>query len=52
METHGHELLVEKNAGIGSGFDNKAYINAGAEIVKTAKEIYRRAEMVIHVKEP
>ena len=52
METHGHELLVEKNAGVGSGFDDKAYINAGAEIVKTAKEIYQRAEMVMHVKEP
>jgi alanine dehydrogenase len=52
METHGHELLVEKNAGLGSGFDDKAYINAGAEMVKTAKEIYQRAEMVMHVKEP
>ena len=52
MESHGHELLVEKNAGVGSGFDDKAYINAGAEMVKTAKEIYQRAEMVMHVKEP
>jgi alanine dehydrogenase len=52
MKSHGHELLVEKNAGVGSGFDDKAYINAGAEMVKAAKEIYQRSEMVMHVKEP
>ena len=52
MKSHGHTVLVEKNAGIGSGFDDKAYATAGAEIVKTAKEIYDRAEMVMHVKEP
>ena len=52
MKSHGHELLVEKNAGVGSGFDNKAYTNVGAEMVKTAKEIYQRSEMVMHVKEP
>ena len=52
MECHGHTLLVEKNAGVGSGFDDKAYVDAGAEIVKTAKEIYDRADMVMHVKEP
>ncbi len=52
MKSHGHTVLVEKNAGIGSGFDDKAYTAAGAEIVNTAKEIYDRAEMVMHVKEP
>ncbi len=45
-------ILVEKNAGVGSGFEDSAYQVAGAEIVNTAKEIYRRAEMVMHVKEP
>lgn len=52
IKSHGHTLLVEKNAGVGSGFDDKAYRAAGADIVKTAKEIYNRAEMVMHVKEP
>jgi alanine dehydrogenase len=52
MRDHGHKVLVEKNAGIGSGFEDKAYQAAGAELVKTAKEIYGRAEMVMHVKEP
>ena len=52
MKNSGHTVLVEKNAGLGSGFDDKAYAAAGAEIVKTAKEIYGRADMVMHVKEP
>ncbi|MFZ4441416.1 MAG: alanine dehydrogenase, partial [Syntrophales bacterium] len=52
MTDHGHKLLVEKGAGTGSGFDDKAYVATGAEIVKTAKEIYDRSDMVMHVKEP
>ena len=52
MVSRGHTLLVEKNAGIGSGFENGAYEAAGAEIVSTPEEIYRRSEMVMHVKEP
>ncbi len=52
MVHHGHTLLVEKTAGIGSGFEDSAYKAAGAEIVGTAGEIYQRAEMVMHVKEP
>ncbi|MCX5837382.1 MAG: alanine dehydrogenase, partial [Deltaproteobacteria bacterium] len=52
MKGHGHTVLVEKNAGVGSGFENKAYAAAGAEIVKTAREIYDRSDMVMHVKEP
>jgi alanine dehydrogenase len=52
MKGHGHTVLVEKGAGVGSGFDDKAYAAAGAEIVKTPKEIYDRSDMVMHVKEP
>ncbi len=52
MKQNGHEVLVEKNAGKGSGFNNKAYANAGAEIIDTPKEIFKRAKMVMHVKEP
>jgi alanine dehydrogenase len=47
-----HDVLVEKNAGTGSGFSDDAYTLAGAEIVNTPKEIYDRSEMVMHVKEP
>jgi alanine dehydrogenase len=52
MRQNGHEVLVEKNAGKGSGFNNKAYADAGAEIVNTPEEIFKRAKMVMHVKEP
>ena len=52
MKLNGHTLLVEKNAGAGSGFGDEAYVQAGAEIVGTPKEIFARADMVMHVKEP
>ncbi len=52
MTQNGHTVLVEENAGTGSGFLDEAYILAGAEIVDTPKEIFERAEMVMHVKEP
>ena len=52
LRQNGHEVLVEKNAGKGSGFNNKAYADAGAEIVNTPTDIFKRAKMVMHVKEP
>ena len=52
MCQNGHTLLVERNAGAGSGFEDAAYKAAGAEIVAAAKDIYARADMVMHVKEP
>ena len=52
MKQNGHSVLVEKNAGVGSGFNNQAYVTAGAEIIATPQEIFQRAEMVMHVKEP
>ncbi|MBW1863074.1 MAG: alanine dehydrogenase [Deltaproteobacteria bacterium] len=52
INQNGNEVLVEKNAGSGSGFMDVAYAKAGAEIVDTAREIFERSEMVMHVKEP
>ena len=52
MRENGHDILVETEAGLGSGFDDVAYREAGAEIVATPEEVYRRAGMVMHVKEP
>ncbi len=52
MIANGHQVLVENNAGVGSGFDNEAYIAAGATIAGTPAEVYERCEMVMHVKEP
>ncbi|WP_047150371.1 alanine dehydrogenase [Aneurinibacillus tyrosinisolvens] len=47
----GHEVIVETQAGIGSGFADDVYAQEGAEIVSTAKEAWS-AEMVMKVKEP
>jgi alanine dehydrogenase len=52
MKRNGHTLLVEKNAGVNSGFDDASYANAGAEVLDTPGEIYARSDMVMHVKEP
>jgi alanine dehydrogenase len=52
MHQNGHTLLIEKGAGVGSGFEDERYRRHGAEIVATPQEIYARAEMVMHVKEP
>ena len=48
----GHSVVVEKNAGIGSGYSDEDYIAAGAEIVGKAKDVFERAEMIVKVKEP
>jgi alanine dehydrogenase len=52
MSQNGHTVLVEKNAGTGSGFNNRDYAEAGAEIIETPQEIFKRSKMVMHVKEP
>jgi len=52
MKHNGHTVLVEKNAGMDSGFNNSDYASAGAEIINEPAEIYTRSNMVMHVKEP
>ncbi len=47
-----HTVLLEKNAGAGSGFTDDEYVGAGAEIVDTAEDVFLRAEMIMKVKEP
>ena len=49
---NGHTVLVEKSAGVGSGFADAAYQKAGATLIDTPKEIFAKADMVMHVKEP
>jgi len=48
----GHRVLVEANAGAGSEIDDRDYAQAGAEIVSSAASIYRKAQMIVKVKEP
>ncbi|MCB0833031.1 MAG: alanine dehydrogenase [Bacteroidetes bacterium] len=52
LTRHNHKVIVENNAGSGSGFENEAYVNAGAEIVPGPKEVYGKADMIVKVKEP
>jgi alanine dehydrogenase len=49
---HGHQVMVETNAGTGAGFTDADYTAAGAQIIATADEIFARADMVVKVKEP
>jgi alanine dehydrogenase len=49
---HGHEVVVEHNAGEGIGMDDDAYRRAGASVAATAKEVFAAADMIVKVKEP
>ncbi|MFC7365119.1 MULTISPECIES: alanine dehydrogenase [Bhargavaea] len=51
LATAGHEVIIEKGAGLGSGFTDEEYANEGAVIVETAADAWA-AEMVMKVKEP
>jgi alanine dehydrogenase len=48
----GHRVLVEKNAGEGSGFDDALYTRAGAAIIASADDVWADGEMIVKVKEP
>ncbi|MCL2013393.1 MAG: alanine dehydrogenase [Oscillospiraceae bacterium] len=48
----GHTVYIQNNAGVGSGFSNEEYIEAGAKILNTPEEIYQTADMIYKVKEP
>jgi alanine dehydrogenase len=49
---HGHTVLVEKGAGLGSSFPDSAYVEAGASIIEDVKDIWAKADMIMKVKEP
>ena len=52
LSQHGHQVLVEQGAGLGSGLSDEEYRQAGAAIVDKADEIFARADMIVKVKEP
>jgi alanine dehydrogenase len=52
LKDAGHQILVERDAGGGSGFENSLYERAGATIVESADEVWATAEMIVKVKEP
>lgn len=52
LVSHGHKVYIEKNAGFGSGISNEDFVQAGAELLETAAEVWGKADMVVKVKEP
>ena len=52
LTRRGHTVLVQKSAGIGSRYPDQAYLDAGAQIVETARKVYAQADMIVKVKEP
>ncbi len=49
---HGHQVIVQANAGVGIGATDSAYEAIGATIIDTPEEIFEKAEMIVKVKEP
>ena len=52
LTQRGHKVLIEKSAGVGSGFSDDDYKKAGAEIALDAAKVWAEAEMIVKVKEP
>jgi alanine dehydrogenase len=52
LASAGHTVLIEKNAGEGSGFPDETYASAGALLIADVDELWARAEMIVKVKEP
>lgn len=49
---HGHEVLVERGAGMGAGIEDELYLAAGARIAASAEEVFAVSDMIVKVKEP
>lgn len=52
LAKHGHQVLVQRGAGVGSGFGDDEYERAGAKLIDGAPEVFERAELIVKVKEP
>jgi len=52
LSNAGHTVLVQKGAGLGSGIPDAEYVKAGAKIIGSAPEIFKRSDMIVKVKEP
>ncbi len=52
LTRRGHTVLVEKSAGVGTGYADEDYVKAGAEVVEKHAEVFARGEMIVKVKEP
>ena len=52
LTRRGHSVVVQRSAGVGSGYPDEEYVKAGAEIVDQTNEVFLRADLVVKVKEP
>ena len=52
LTNHGHDVLIQDNAGFGAGFENLDYEKAGAKIAPTAGDVFNDSDMIVKVKEP
>jgi alanine dehydrogenase len=52
LAAHGHQVLVERGAGIGAGYLDEEYAHAGATLLDSHAEVFARADLVVKVKEP
>ncbi len=52
LSKQNHDILIESNAGIGAGYTDEEYLNAGCEIITNKEKIYKNAELITKVKEP
>lgn len=52
LTSAGHQVLIEQDAGTAIGLSNEAYQQSGGEIVTSSAEIFKRAELIVKVKEP
>ncbi|MGV3523494.1 MAG: alanine dehydrogenase [Candidatus Sericytochromatia bacterium] len=52
LVAHGHQVMVEHNAGVGSTFTDEDYHAAGAKLVDSADEVFAQSDMILKVKEP
>ena len=48
----GHKVVVERDAGVGSGFSDEEYIHAGAKLLEDHAAVFEQAELIVKVKEP
>lgn len=52
LVNRGHQVVMQAGAGMGSGLPDEDYVNAGAQLVATGKDVFDQADLIIKVKEP
>lgn len=52
LKKEGHEVVIQTSAGVNAGFSDEVYIQAGAEIIENAADVFQAADMIYKVKEP